>query len=196
MEYGMRISIILTVLNEAASLPRLLDSLAGQSRQPDELVVCDGGSRDGTLAILEGERRLTVRLLQAPASEVPPLPVAATPPVPADAPPPPRLEPHPATEAVPVAPSEPAAAPPAAEAPAERLVGSICRECLDHLIVLNETLLRRILSKYLTYYHDDRTRLTLEPNAPIPRSIEQRNSGPVVSLPRVGGLHHRYSRVA
>lgn len=70
-------------------------------------------------ALRVGEPAIEVRLLPAPAAEVPPLPVAATPPVPADAPPPPRLEPHPATEAVPVAPSEPAAAPPAAEAPAE-----------------------------------------------------------------------------
>ena len=78
----------------------------------------------------------------------------------------------------------------------ERMIGSIRRECLDHVIVLSEAHLRRILSRYFAYYHEDRAHLGLERNAPIPRPIEQRNSGRVVSLPRVGGLHHRYSRVA
>jgi transposase InsO family protein len=78
----------------------------------------------------------------------------------------------------------------------ERLVGSIRRECLDHVIVLNEAHLRRILLQYFAYYHEDRTHLSLERNAPIPRQIEARNPGRVVAAPRVGGLHHRYSRVA
>ena len=78
----------------------------------------------------------------------------------------------------------------------ERLVGSVRRECVDHVIVLNEAHLRRILSQYFAYYHEDRTHLALERNAPIPRPIEARNSGRVVAAPRVGGLHHRYSRVA
>ncbi len=54
----------------------------------------------------------------------------------------------------------------------ERLVGSIRRECLDHVIVLNEAHLRRILSQCFAYYHEDRTHLALERNAPIPRPIE------------------------
>ncbi|MFO7742319.1 MAG: glycosyltransferase, partial [Anaerolineae bacterium] len=53
----MRISVIATVLNEGKSLPRLLDSLTAQTRQPDEVVICDGGSTDGTLAVLEAEDR-------------------------------------------------------------------------------------------------------------------------------------------
>ena len=78
----------------------------------------------------------------------------------------------------------------------ERLIGSVRRECLDHVIVLNDAHLRRILSEYFAYYHADRTHLALERNAPIPRPIEARNAGRVVAAPRVGGLHHRYSRVA
>ena len=78
----------------------------------------------------------------------------------------------------------------------ERLIGSVRRECLDHVIVLNEAHLRRILLQYFAYYHEDRTHLSLERSAPIPRQIEARNAGRVVAAPRVGGLHHRYSRVA
>ena len=66
----------------------------------------------------------------------------------------------------------------------------------NHVIVLNEAHLRRILSEYFAYYHEDRTHLSLKRNAPIPRTIEARNSGAVVAASRVGGLHHRYSRVA
>lgn len=61
---AMHISVIATVLNEASSLPRLLDSLAAQSRKPDDVVICDGGSTDGTLAILEAESRLPLRVVQ------------------------------------------------------------------------------------------------------------------------------------
>ena len=60
----MRVSVVLTVLNEAQSLPRLLDSLAVQTRQPDEVVVCDGGSTDGTLTILRAEDRFQLRILE------------------------------------------------------------------------------------------------------------------------------------
>jgi len=59
---AMRVSVVLTVLNEAASLPALLDSLAAQTRPPDEVVVCDGGSTDGTPSLLEAERRVPLRL--------------------------------------------------------------------------------------------------------------------------------------
>ena len=78
----------------------------------------------------------------------------------------------------------------------ERLIGSIRRECLDHVIVFNEKHLRRLLARYFTYYHEDRTHLSLERNAPKERGVEPRGSGQVVSEPRVGGLHHRYRRVA
>ena len=79
---------------------------------------------------------------------------------------------------------------------AERLIGSIRRECLDHAIILNEEHLRRLVWEYLRYYHDDRCHLSLDRNAPNERAVEPRGSGQVVSEPRVGGLHHRYRRVA
>ena len=78
----------------------------------------------------------------------------------------------------------------------ERLIGSIRRECLDHMIILSEGHLRRVISEYLRYYHDDRCHLSLERNAPNKRAVEPRGSGRVVSEPRLGGLHHRYRRVA
>jgi len=78
----------------------------------------------------------------------------------------------------------------------ERLIGSIRRECLDHVIVLNEAHLRRTLSQYFAYYHEDRPHLSLERNAPVPRQVEASTVGRVMSQPRVGGLQHRYRRVA
>jgi len=64
------VSVISTVLNEAKSLPRLLDSLASQSRQPDEIIICDGGSTDGTLELLEAEDRFPLRILQQPGANI------------------------------------------------------------------------------------------------------------------------------
>ncbi len=78
----------------------------------------------------------------------------------------------------------------------ERLVGSIRRECLDHVIVLNERHLRRILRSYFDYYMTARTHLSLERNLPIERTVEPADRGRVVAFPQVGGLHHRYRRVA
>ena len=78
----------------------------------------------------------------------------------------------------------------------ERLIGSIRRECLDRMIVLNEAHLRRILANYFTYYHEARTHLSLDRNAPIPRKVEPPSRGPVIAIPQVGGLHHRYTRAA
>ena len=78
----------------------------------------------------------------------------------------------------------------------ERLIGSIRRECLQHFIVLNERHLMRILRSYLSYYHEDRTHLSLDRNSPIPRDSESVMQGEVVSIPKVGGLHHRYRRAA
>lgn len=66
----MRVSVIATVLNEAHSLPRLLDSLAIQSRAPDEVVICDGGSTDGTLALLESEARFPLRVFHRPGASI------------------------------------------------------------------------------------------------------------------------------
>jgi glycosyltransferase involved in cell wall biosynthesis len=66
----MYASVVVTVLNEVDSLPRLLDSLAAQTRQPDEVVVCDGGSTDGTLAVLEAESRFPLRVLERPGANI------------------------------------------------------------------------------------------------------------------------------
>jgi len=79
---------------------------------------------------------------------------------------------------------------------AERLIGSIRRECLDHVIVLSEAHLRRLLRGYLAYYHDSRTHRALDRNAPNPRLIETPDQGQVRAIPQVGGLHHRYTRAA
>ncbi len=79
---------------------------------------------------------------------------------------------------------------------AERLIGSIRRECLDHVIVLDERHLYRILRSYLDYYTRSRTHLSLDRNAPIERDVEPPCHGRVVSIPQVGGLHHRYRRAA
>jgi transposase InsO family protein len=79
---------------------------------------------------------------------------------------------------------------------AERLIGSIRRECLDHAIVVNETGLVRVLSRYLAYYHQSRTHLSLAKDSPRPRPIAPPTLGPVIAIPQVGGLHHRYDRRA
>ena len=78
----------------------------------------------------------------------------------------------------------------------ERLIGSIRRECLDHVIVLDADHLRRILSSYFSYYHQSRTHLSLNRNSPIPREVESPSRGSVIAIPQVGGLHHRYQRCA
>jgi putative transposase len=79
---------------------------------------------------------------------------------------------------------------------AERVIGSIRRECLDHLIVLNEDHLRRILRYYFKYYHDSRPHQSLERNSPTPREIEPPSQGKIIAIPQVGGMHHRYRRAA
>ena len=78
----------------------------------------------------------------------------------------------------------------------ERVIGSIRRECMDHVIVWNERHLLRVLRSYFDYYHDSRTHLSLERNAPNPREVEWPSQGKVVAIPQVGGLHHRYTRAA
>ena len=79
---------------------------------------------------------------------------------------------------------------------AERVIGSIRRECLDHVIVLSEERLRRILKKYFRYYNNFGPHQSLDQNSPIPRSVESGKKGPVIAIPEVGGLRHRYQRAA
>ena len=78
----------------------------------------------------------------------------------------------------------------------ERVIGSIRRECLDHVIVFNERHLQRILRDYVDYYHSSRTHLSLCKDPPDSRRAESVEAGNIVALPRVGGLHHRYTRIA
>jgi transposase InsO family protein len=75
----------------------------------------------------------------------------------------------------------------------ERLIGSIRRECTDHLIVLNEEHLRRILAQFAAYYNHARTHISLGKDAPYTRPIER--FGRVIAHPILGGLHHRYVRI-
>ena len=78
----------------------------------------------------------------------------------------------------------------------ERMIGSIRRECLDHITALNERHLRRTLKSYVAYYNHTRTHLALNKDAPIPRPTASTSGGDVVAIPEVGGLHHRYERLA
>jgi transposase InsO family protein len=81
---------------------------------------------------------------------------------------------------------------------AERWVGNCRWDLIDHVIVINERHLKRLLSEYVCYYHDDRTHLGLAKGTPAFREAEE-NSDPtlkVVSTPRLGGLHHRYDLAA
>src|SRR2546426_1919646 len=79
---------------------------------------------------------------------------------------------------------------------AERLIGSIRRECLNHVLVLGESHLRRILARYFSYYHRARTHLALDKDAPDVRPVALPAEGGIVEIPEVGGLHHRYVRHA
>ena len=78
----------------------------------------------------------------------------------------------------------------------ERLIGSIRRECLDHLIDFNERSLRRILRSYVAYHQRWRTHLALGKDAPLTRKVQPPRLGSVIEIPEVGGLHHRYVRQA
>src|SRR5258708_20363806 len=78
----------------------------------------------------------------------------------------------------------------------ERVIGTIRRELLDHVIVLNEGHLRRRLRSYFRYYYGSRTHLALEKDAPEPRAVEPPEHGRVVALPQVGGLHRYIRRAA
>jgi transposase InsO family protein len=76
---------------------------------------------------------------------------------------------------------------------AERLIGSIRRECVDHIVVLGETHLRRVLKSYARYYNKVRTHRSLDKDAPISRPIQR--TGSIMSHALLGGLHHHYARV-
>jgi len=79
---------------------------------------------------------------------------------------------------------------------AERVIGSIRRECLNHIILLSEAHLRRVLKSYVNYYNASRTHMSLDGDAPFSRTIEPPSQGRIVAIPQVGGLHHRYARAA
>src|SRR5215468_1291086 len=76
---------------------------------------------------------------------------------------------------------------------AERLIGSIRRECLDHLVILSETHLRRILQSYVEYYNKIRTHRSLDKDAPAYRPVQW--LGNIASHAVLGGLHHHYVRI-
>jgi len=78
---------------------------------------------------------------------------------------------------------------------AERFIGSIRRECLDHVVVLHEAGLKRLLTLYRDYHQRSRTHLSLAKDTPIPRPVNGPGEGSV-AIPQVGGLHHRYQRLA
>jgi transposase InsO family protein len=75
----------------------------------------------------------------------------------------------------------------------ERLIGTIRRECLDHMIVFGEAHLRRILGRYAAYYNESRIHRSLDKDAPFHRAIER--FGVITSQPVLGGLHHQYCRI-
>jgi integrase-like protein len=75
----------------------------------------------------------------------------------------------------------------------ERLIGSIRRDCLDHVVVFGERHLRHLLKSYQTYYNETRTHLSLHKDAPIPRAVQ--TVGRTLVVPVLGGLHHQYFRV-
>src|SRR6202049_116836 len=77
---------------------------------------------------------------------------------------------------------------------AERLIGSIRRDCLNHFVILNARHLKRALASYFAYYHGSRTHLGLDKQCPFPRPVL--SMGRIVEIPQLGGLHHRYERVA
>jgi hypothetical protein len=76
----------------------------------------------------------------------------------------------------------------------ERLVGPIRRECLNHFVILNARHLKKTLALYLRYYHESRPHLGLGKQSPFPRQVL--SVGKVIAIPQLGGLHHRYERVA
>lgn len=78
----------------------------------------------------------------------------------------------------------------------ERFIGSVRRECLDHVIILTGTGLRRIVERYVEYYQRSRTHLALDKDAPVSRAVSSSTTGRIIAIPQVNGLHHRYERTA
>jgi transposase InsO family protein len=78
----------------------------------------------------------------------------------------------------------------------ERFIGSIRRECLDHVIVVSAAGLQRIVKDYVAYYMRSRTHLSLDKDSPTPRPVMPPAAGRIVMVPEVNGLHHRYDRSA
>src|SRR5258706_14911805 len=78
----------------------------------------------------------------------------------------------------------------------ERVIGTLRRECLDRVIVFNETSLYRYLQSFIAYYHRSRTHLGLQKDTPEARPVQLPEAGRIVAIPEVGGLHHRYERRA
>jgi transposase InsO family protein len=78
----------------------------------------------------------------------------------------------------------------------ERVIGSVRRECLNHVIVFNDNHLRRLLKNYFRYYHESRTHLSLNKDAPECRAIQSTKSERIIQIAQVGGLYHRYERRA
>ena len=76
---------------------------------------------------------------------------------------------------------------------AERLIGSIRRECLDYVVVFGERHLRHALLSYMNYYNETRTHLSLDKDAPLSRPVQR--AGRILRLPILGGLHHQYIRI-
>ena len=75
-------------------------------------------------------------------------------------------------------------------------IGSMRRDVLDHVLVLNDRHLKRLLTAYIAYYHRFRTHLALAMDCPHPRAVQPPETGEVIALPEVGGLHHHYERQA
>jgi len=76
----------------------------------------------------------------------------------------------------------------------ERFIGSVRRECLDHVIIFNANGLQRILKSYMEYYERSRTHLALQKDAPVSRPVSPTITGRIIAIPQVRGLHHRYER--
>ena len=76
---------------------------------------------------------------------------------------------------------------------AERLIGTLRRDCLDHVLIFGAQHLRRILTAYSRYYNETRTHLSLDKDAPLGRGVQRH--GPIVAVPVLSGLHHCYARI-
>ena len=76
---------------------------------------------------------------------------------------------------------------------AERLIGTVRRECLDRMLIFSESHLRRVLASYAAYYNQARTHLALQKDAPLHRAVQR--SGVIIAIPILAGLHHQYVRI-